>query len=58
MVLRRWLPGLATVLVCSCGGVSVDHGMSVVNGVVDDLAIWRRALVHEELDYLATHAVP
>jgi hypothetical protein len=40
------------------GGVSVDHGMSVVNGVVDDLAIWHRALAPSELDYLATHAVP
>jgi hypothetical protein len=40
------------------GGVTSDRGQSVVNGVVDDLAIWRRALVHEELDYLATHAVP
>jgi hypothetical protein len=40
------------------GGVSMAHGMSVVNGVVDDLAIWHRALVPDELAYLATHAVP
>lgn len=40
------------------GGVSVAHGKSVVNGVVDDLAIWHRALVPVEVTYLATHAVP
>jgi hypothetical protein len=40
------------------GGVSVAMGQSVVNGVVDDLAIWRRALVADERAYLATHAVP
>jgi hypothetical protein len=40
------------------GGVAVDHAMSVVNGVVDDLGLWRRALVAEELAYLETHPVP
>jgi hypothetical protein len=40
------------------GGVTVSNGQSVVNGVVDDLAIWHRALVSEERDYLATHPVP
>jgi hypothetical protein len=40
------------------GGVAVAMGQSVVNGVVDDLAIWHRALVAEERTYLATHAVP
>jgi hypothetical protein len=36
------------------GGVAVDHA----NGVVDDLAIWHRALGPDELTYLATHPVP
>jgi len=40
------------------GGVAADHAQSVVNGVVDDLAIWRRTLVSEELAYLDTHPVP
>ena len=40
------------------GGVMVSKGQSVVDGVVDDLAIWHRALVAEERDYLATHPVP
>jgi concanavalin A-like lectin/glucanase superfamily protein len=40
------------------GGVTADHAQNVVNGVVDDLAIWHRALVAEELAYLGTHAVP
>jgi hypothetical protein len=40
------------------GGVSVAQGKSVVNGVVDDLAIWHRALAPVEVAYLATHAVP
>jgi Concanavalin A-like lectin/glucanases superfamily len=42
----------------AAGGVTVAQGGSVVNGVVDDLAIWHRALVPEERDYLATHPVP
>jgi len=33
-------------------------GQSVVDGVVDDVAIWHRALISAELDYLDTHAVP
>ena len=40
------------------GGVTVSTGQSVVSGVVDDLAIWHRALLPEERTYLATHAVP
>jgi hypothetical protein len=40
------------------GGVAVSMGDSVVNGVVDDLAIWHRALTADELEYLATHPVP
>jgi hypothetical protein len=40
------------------GGVAVAHGMNVVNGTVDDLAVWNRALVAEERAYLKTHAVP
>jgi hypothetical protein len=40
------------------GGVTVTMGQSVVNGVVDDVAIWHRALISAELDYLDTHAVP
>ena len=40
------------------GGVSVAMGQSVVDGVVDDLAIWHRALAADERAYLATHAVP
>jgi hypothetical protein len=40
------------------GGVTADRGQSVVNGVVDELAIWHRALLPEERGYLATHAVP
>ena len=40
------------------GGVTVATGQSVVDGVVDDLAIWHRALVADERAYLATHAVP
>jgi len=40
------------------GGVAVGRGQSVVTGVVDDLAIWHRALTTEERAYLATHAVP
>jgi hypothetical protein len=42
----------------AAGGVTADHGQSVVNGVVDDLAIWRRSLVTEEMAYLDTHPVP
>jgi len=38
------------------GGVGM--GQSVVDGVVDDVAIWHRALISAELDYLDTHAVP
>jgi concanavalin A-like lectin/glucanase superfamily protein len=38
------------------GGVGL--GQSVVNGVVDDVAIWHRALISAELDYLDTHPVP
>jgi hypothetical protein len=40
------------------GGVSVATAQNVVNGVVDDLAIWHRALSAAELDFLASHAVP
>jgi hypothetical protein len=40
------------------GGVTATMGQSVVNGVVDDLAIWHRALAPEERGYLATNAVP
>jgi Concanavalin A-like lectin/glucanases superfamily len=40
------------------GGVTVAMGQSVVDGVVDDLAIWHRALTSDERAYLATHAVP
>jgi hypothetical protein len=40
------------------GGVTADHAMSVVNGVVDDLAIWSRMLVTEEMAYLDTHPAP
>ncbi|HVU52964.1 MAG TPA: LamG domain-containing protein [Polyangia bacterium] len=40
------------------GGVTADRGQSVVDGVVDDLAIWRRALVADEVTYLDAHAVP
>ncbi|HVX96657.1 MAG TPA: LamG domain-containing protein [Polyangia bacterium] len=40
------------------GGVAVSHGMNVVSGTVDDLGIWRRALLPEERAYLKTHAVP
>jgi hypothetical protein len=40
----------------STGGVSAS--MSVVNGAVDDVAIWHRALDGAELAYLGTHAVP
>jgi hypothetical protein len=40
------------------GGVTADRGQSVVNGVVDDLAIWHRALSADERAYLTTHAVP
>ena len=36
----------------------VGEGQDVVNGVVDDVAIWHRALISAELDYLDTHAVP
>jgi hypothetical protein len=40
----------------SSGGLGV--GQSVVDGVVDDVAIWHRALTASERAYLATHAVP
>jgi hypothetical protein len=40
----------------SPGGVA--GGQSVVDGVVDDLAIWHRALTDDERTYLATNAVP
>jgi hypothetical protein len=40
------------------GGVAVDRGQSVVNGTVDDLAIWHRVLTDAERTYLSTHAVP
>jgi hypothetical protein len=40
----------------SSGGVG--GGQSVVDGVVDDLAIWHRALTGDERAYLSTHAVP
>jgi hypothetical protein len=40
------------------GGVAVAHGMNVVNGTVDDLGVWRRALLPDERAYLTTHAVP
>ncbi len=40
------------------GGVTVGRAQSVVAGTVDDLAIWHRALTSDELDYLASHAVP
>jgi hypothetical protein len=40
----------------SSGGVG--PGQSVVDGVVDDVAIWHRALTGGERTYLATHAVP
>jgi hypothetical protein len=40
----------------STGGVATSD--KVVNGAVDDVAIWHRALGGDELAYLATHAVP
>lgn len=40
----------------SPGGVAA--GQKVVTGVVDDLAIWHRALTADERTYLDTHAVP
>ncbi len=40
----------------SPGGVGA--GQQVVDGVVDDLAIWRRALTSAERTYLSAHAVP
>jgi hypothetical protein len=40
------------------GGVTATTGQKVVDGVIDDLAIWHRALAAEERAYLATHAVP
>jgi hypothetical protein len=42
----------------AAGGVMQPNGMKVVNGVVDDVAIWHRALTADERAYLATHAVP
>jgi Concanavalin A-like lectin/glucanases superfamily len=40
----------------STGGVATSD--KAVNGAVDDVAIWHRALGGDELAYLATHAVP
>jgi Concanavalin A-like lectin/glucanases superfamily len=40
------------------GGVTVSTGKSVVDGIVDDLAIWHRTLSADERAYLAAHAVP
>jgi hypothetical protein len=40
------------------GGVAVANGQSVVDGIVDDLAIWRRALPDDQRAFLAAHAVP
>jgi hypothetical protein len=40
----------------SPGGVGA--GQKVVTGVVDDLAIWHRALTADERAYLGAHAVP
>lgn len=40
----------------SPGGVGA--GQQVVSGVVDDLAIWHRALTSAERTYLSAHAVP
>jgi len=42
----------------AAGGVMVGNGMKVVDGVVDDVALWHRALTADERAYLATHAVP
>jgi hypothetical protein len=40
------------------GGVTVATAQSVVDGTVDDLAIWHRALTSAEIAYLGAHAVP
>jgi hypothetical protein len=40
------------------GGVSASRGQKVVNGVVDDLAIWHRAIFPDERAWLGAHAVP
>jgi hypothetical protein len=43
------------------GGYSpggVGGGQNVVDGIVDDVAIWHRVLTSDERAYLTTHAVP
>lgn len=40
------------------GGVMVASGQDVVSGVVDDLAVWHRAITPDERAYLMTNPVP
>jgi Concanavalin A-like lectin/glucanases superfamily len=51
-------PGPAPFQVGGYSPGGVGGSKSVVNGVVDDVAIWHRALDADERLYLRTHAVP
>lgn len=54
----RATPGAAPLQIGGYSSGGVTGGQSVVDGAVDDVAIWSRALNASERAWLSTHAVP